>query len=186
MNIAKRAFLPLCILSVIGTIAIAVIGGISILPIQPARAQSSGGSGSFTTPLSVNQSQVGGTAVVLDPCQANVKTFGTFSGTASAQIIAGVSAKKVYICSWNDQSVTAQNIAVVEGTGSVCATGIATMPGLSGGTTAATGWNAGANGGRTFGVGGFSIAGAGTNADNVCVLLTNAVQTNIGFSFVTQ
>lgn len=125
------------------------------------------------------------TTFYVDPCQRGVKTYGSFSGTANTQLIAGTSAKKIYFCSWNDQNGgTATNYAIVEGTGSVCGTGTAAFPGLSGGTTAATGWNVGANGGRTMGNGAAAIAGAATNADNVCVLVSAANQLNIGYSYV--
>jgi hypothetical protein len=134
-----------------------------------------------------NLAQIGGTGVVANPCQTAIPTFGSNSITSSTQIISGTSAKHTYICSWNDMSASAENYAVVEGTGSVCATSTATVAGLSGGTTAAGGWNVAANGGRTFGNGGYAIAeAANATADNVCVLLSGSTQVNIGYSYVQQ
>lgn len=148
----------------------------------------------LTTPLNValaaNQStniaQIGGTAVVADPCAANAKVYFSSQFTANTQIIAGTSAKKVYFCSFIVVVGVATNVAVVEGTGSTCATGTATFPGLSGGTTAATGWPLGGSGGLTYGNGGAAVAGEATNADNVCVLVSAANQTNVSGSYVVQ
>lgn len=98
-----------------------------------------------------------------------------FSLTASGQIITGVASKQTYICSINLVTATAQNIALVEGTGSTCATGIA---GMAGGTTAATGWNFAANGGLTHGSGLGAVLRSATLADNVCLLLSSTGQTS--------
>lgn len=89
------------------------------------------------------------------------------SQTSGTQIVTGVSAKKTYICSINLVTATAQNIALVGGTGTVCAT---TTHAIAGGTTAATGWNLPANGGLAQGSGVGVIMQAGTAADNVCIL----------------
>lgn len=135
---------------------------------------------------SVNVNQKAGSALVADPCETQAKVYDSFSGTVNTQLITGTSAKKIYFCSFSILVGAATNVAVVEGTGTVCATGIAKFPGLSGGTTAAGGWNFAANGGLTFGNGGSSIAAETTNADNVCVLVSAANQTNISYSYVVQ
>lgn len=137
---------------------------------------------------SVNVNQKAGSTLVADPCETQAKITDSFSGTANTQLIAGTSAKKIYFCSFSVLVGAATNIAIVEGTGSVCATGVAKFPGLSGGTTAATGWNFTSTngGGFAMGNGGSSIAAEGTNADNVCVLVSAANQTNIGYSYVVQ
>jgi len=135
----------------------------------------------------INQSQLGGAAVYADPCLTNTPTWGTFSLTGNTKIITGTSAKKVYFCSWNDQNGgTAQNYAVVEGTGSTCGTSTAAFPGLSGGTTAAGGWNVAANGGRVIAEGGHAFAQEATNADDVCIFISGSTQLSGGFSYVVQ
>jgi hypothetical protein len=112
----------------------------------------------------------------LDPCKRGAKTRFTVNLTASGQIITGTSAKKTYICDLDITTATAQNIALVEGTGSTCATGIA---GMAGGTTAATGWQFAANGGLTKGNGDGGVFSADSaNADNVCLLLSGTGQTS--------
>jgi hypothetical protein len=95
------------------------------------------------------------------------------SQTAGAQIITGTSAKKTYICAINLVTATAQNIALVGGTGTVCAT---STHAIAGGTTAATGWNLAANGGLAQGSGVGVIAQAATAADNVCILQSGSGQ----------
>ncbi|MBZ5540693.1 MAG: hypothetical protein LAN61_09265 [Acidobacteriia bacterium] len=93
--------------------------------------------------------------------------------TANTQIITGAASKQTYVCSINLVAGAATNVAVVEGTGTTCATGIA---GMAGGTTAATGWNFAANGGLTQGNGVGAIMRTATAADNVCILVSAANQ----------
>lgn len=99
----------------------------------------------------------------------------TISLTANTQIITGTSGRHVYICSINLVVAAATNVAIVSGTGSTCATGIA---GMAGGTTAATGWNFAANGGLSQGSGIGWIMRTGATGDNVCVLVSAANQTS--------
>lgn len=132
----------------------------------------------------VNVTKVGGSAVVNDPCASQARTAYVISLTASTQIIAGTTGKQTYIC-WIQFSLSAlaDNIALVEGTGSVCGTGTA---GMAGGTTAATGWNLLANGSVTGGgrtAWGFKTA---TLADNVCLLVSSAAQISGVIEYVQQ
>lgn len=122
-----------------------------------------------------------------DPCTQATKLGATINVTGSAQIITGTSAKKTYICAIDVVTATAQNIALVEGTGSVCATNIF---GLAGGTTAATGWNFSANSGIGRGAGSGTVysPSADTNgtAANICLLLSGSGQTSGQISYVQQ
>jgi hypothetical protein len=93
--------------------------------------------------------------------------------TANTQIISGASGKQTYVCSINLISGAANNVALVEGTGTTCGLGTA---GLAGGTTAATGWNFAANGGLTLGNGLGMIARTATAADNVCLFVSDSAQ----------
>src|SRR5215831_19354899 len=77
-----------------------------------------------------------------DPCSINMRSVVPINLTASGQIAAGVANKYTYICSVHLVTATAQNIALVEGTGSTCGTSTA---GMAGGATAATGWNLAVN-----------------------------------------
>ncbi len=126
-----------------------------------------------------------GNKFVGDPCQLNAKSYFSDSITASTQEITGTTSKHTYICSLNVLSASAENVAIVEGTGTTCGTSVAKVVGLSGGTTAATGWNLAANGGLTFGNGASSIGeAANATGDNVCFLLSGSTQVNIGGSYV--
>lgn len=125
--------------------------------------------------------------VTTDPCSLLIKNGAPINLTASGQIITGTSGKKTYICSINLVSATAQNVALVEGTGTTCATNIY---GLAGGTTAATGWNLLANSGLTEGAGiGTVVSPSGdTNATaaNVCLLSSSTGQISGHITYVQQ
>lgn len=123
---------------------------------------------------SVNVNQWAGTAIAIDPCFVLAKTVTPISLTANTQIITGTSAKQTHICAINIGPIgTATNVALVEGTGTVCATGIA---GMAGGTTAANGWNIAANSGIVHGAGLGTVYKTATTADNVCLLVSAANQ----------
>jgi hypothetical protein len=144
--------------------------------------QVAGAATSATNPLYIRETD-GTNPVILDPCRTQANIFKPISQTASAQLVTGTSAKKIYICSINLVTAAANNVAMVEGTGTVCATGIA---GMAGGTTAATGWNFSANGGLTQGNGMGSIMAEATNADNLCLLQSAAVQLSGVIGYVVQ
>src|SRR5215472_12751218 len=119
----------------------------------------------------VNISQRGGSAAALDPCETNAKSFVKISLTTNTQVITGASSKQTYFCSANFVAAGAVNVAVVEGTGSTCGTG--TLGTISGGATAATGWNFGANGGIVLAPGNASIGvtATGGGGANICVFV---------------
>lgn len=96
-----------------------------------------------------------------------------FSLTANTQIITGAASKQTYVCSINLVVGAADNVALVEGTGTTCATGTA---GMAGGATAATGWNFAANGGLASGTGVGAIMRTATAADNTCLLVSGTAQ----------
>ena len=113
-----------------------------------------------------------------DPCIASGPPLtATFAISASTQIItAGGSSKKTYICSIDIQmNGGANTVALVEGTGSVCATNIY---GLAGGTTAANGWSFAANSGLVKGNGTGTVynpnADSNAGTANTCLLVGSA------------
>lgn len=132
---------------------------------------------------SVNINQVGGTAVVADPCQAIAKTNVAVSQATSTQIITGTSSKKTYICSIMLVAGAAENIAVTAGTGSVCATGASA---IIGSTTVANGLVLAANGGFSHGSGVATVASGTVNADNVCILQSGSVRVSGVITYVQQ
>ena len=78
----------------------------------------------------------------------------------------------------------ADNVAVVEATtGTSCGTVTA---GIYGGTTAAAGFNFGANGGISLGNGGYSVGKTATNNNDICLITSAATQLTGGILWVTQ
>ena len=123
--------------------------------------------------------------LVVDPCKAQTKLYVSINQTGNTQLVTGTASKKIYICSIHVVVAVATNAALVEGTGSVCATGTAGVSGF-GGPTAATGWNFAANGGIALGNGDAAMGAEGTNADNLCLFNSGAGQVSGGISYVVQ
>ena len=117
-----------------------------------------------------------------DPCAQAPKIKVAINQTTGTKLISGVAGSKVYICHFHLVTASAQNIALVEGTGTVCATGTA---GVAGGTTAATGWNFAANGGLVLGTGGNSVLQAdAASGDDICLLQSGAGQVSGSISYI--
>ncbi len=127
----------------------------------------------------------GTNTLVIDPCRGQTKVYVSINQTANAQLAAGTASKKIYICSMHVVVAAATNVALVEGTGSVCATGTAGVSGF-GGATAATGWNFAANGGIVLGNGDVAVGAEGTSGDNLCLYNSAAGQVSGGISYVVQ
>jgi len=121
----------------------------------------------------------------LDPCKAQTKFYASISQTANTQLVAGTASKKLFVCSIHVVAAVAANVAVVEGTGSVCGTSTTGVSGF-GGATAATGWNFAANGGIALGTGDSSLGAQGTSGDNLCVFNSGSGQVSGGISYVVQ
>lgn len=112
-----------------------------------------------------------------DPCAAGFTPVGlpaTVSIATSTTVITGTTGQHVYICGINLGPMgTATNIALVSGTGTLCATSIA---GLAGGTTAANGWNFAANGGINQGYAHEYVYRTSATGQNICLILSAANQ----------
>jgi hypothetical protein len=116
-----------------------------------------------------------------DPCASGTKLYVAINQTTSTQLLTGTASNRTYVCAINVVTATAQNIALVNGTGAVCATGTA---GMMGGTTAATGWNFAANGGIVAGAGTGAVAKSTADAANVCLLQSSTGQVSGTISYV--
>jgi hypothetical protein len=127
----------------------------------------------------------GTNSLVVDPCKAHAKSYASISQTANTQLVAGTASKKIYVCSIHMVAAAATNVAVVEGTGTVCGTGSAGVGGF-GGATAATGWNFAANGGIALGNGDSSLGAEGASGDNLCIFNSGSGQVSGGISYVVQ
>jgi len=121
----------------------------------------------------------------LDPCKSQTKLYASINQTANTQLVAGTASKKIFVCSIHVVAAAATNVAVVEGTGSVCATGTAGVSGF-GGATVATGWNFAANGGIALGNGDSSLGAEGTSGDNLCIFNSGSGQVSGGISYVVE
>jgi hypothetical protein len=127
----------------------------------------------------------GNNFLAIDPCAAQAKSFASISQTGNTQLVAGSVSKKIYVCSIHVVAAAATNVAVVEGTGSVCGTGTSGVSGF-GGATAATGWNFSANGGIALGNGDSSVGAEANSGDNLCVFNSGSGQISGGISYVVQ
>lgn len=126
----------------------------------------------LTLPL-VAQVQVPRGGLPADPCTDNVDASIMVNQTAGTQLITGSTDARIFLCQVTLVSATAQNIALVYGTGTVCATGTG---GLMGGPTAATGFNLAANDRVTIGTGIAAVAWTTAAAQNVCLLQSGSGQ----------
>jgi hypothetical protein len=110
--------------------------------------------------LFVTSSSTAGAAAGQNVCTS----VASINQATSTTVVTGVAGQRVYICAVFLLSATAQSVSVVEGTGTVCATGIT---GLIGGTTASV--SLAANGG-------FAMTAASpwlrlqTVANDLCIL----------------
>lgn len=118
-----------------------------------------------------------------DPCSINLRVSVPINLAASGQLITGATAKQTYICAIEFVTGAAQNIALVEGTGSVCGTNTA---GMAGGATAATGWNLAINQAVWLDTPNAWTIATATAADNVCLLLSGVGQTSGFIQYVQQ
>jgi len=116
--------------------------------------------------------------LVLSPASAQYNPQAVFqtcpnttaiSQAAGAQLITGVAGQRTYICGLFVLAADAENVSLVGGTGTVCATGIYA---IIGGSTAANGPNLLAGGSFTLWSHVVTIAppSAAATGDNVCLL----------------
>jgi len=112
---------------------------------------------------------------IYDPCEivAHVTTPISISSAATSVIVAGTSSKRTYICSMMLFSAGTTNVGIVQGSGTTC--GTSTL-GLIGGATSGTGPNLTAQAGFVAGNGNFAIAGTTVNANDICLINSQAIQ----------
>lgn len=152
--------------------AIATMGNGATGAAPPVNAQLQGGLGSGAT---------SGLMIAPTVCDQWV----AINGTASADLVTGVSGRRIYICSGNIQmNGGANTISFVGGTGTVCATSIEAVPGFDGATSAANGYSFAANSGMTWaGANGAAFARTTTTGENLCILIGSATRVVGGFSY---
>lgn len=162
-------------------------GGSSVTIAGPFGATTASGGLPIAFPtdqsLAITGTVTANTSQVFDACQLNAKTTVPISQTANAKVISAASAKKNYICSIAFNGSDAENISIVEGTGTVCASSPAA---ILGGTTAAAGMNFAAGGGVSIGAGtGVVMNSVGTNVD-VCIYQSGSGRVSGVLTYVQQ
>jgi hypothetical protein len=130
----------------------------------------------------VTSGPFGQTITVVDACQALVKTSVAVSQAANARLITAVAGKKTYVCSVNVTAADAENVSLVEGTGSTCGTGTAAV---IGGATAANGPNLIAGGAVALGSGGYTVANTVGSTD-VCLFQSGSGRVAGVLTYVQQ
>jgi hypothetical protein len=123
-----------------------------------------------------------------DPCMFQAKTNVPIStATGTVALVAGVSAKKVYVCSLSLVTTTAVSVSLSEGSGATCGTSAqAGVIGVSTAGTAANGLPLAANGGLTLGNGGGTIAATATAANYLCLFQSGTAQIAGNITYVQQ
>jgi hypothetical protein len=149
------------------------VGGTAIVTGGVAGTQGVGGTTANGSAVGGNPFQIAGNASGNVTRAIFCDNWTKINQTAGAQLITGAATKQTYVCNLFIYSATAQNAALVEGTGTVCATGIL---GLMGGSTAATGQNLAANQGFVLPASTVPWAKTVTAADNVCLLQSGTGQ----------
>lgn len=140
--------------------------------------------GTFPDNEPFNQNQRGGTAVVAGRCEREEPIYLAINQTGNTQLATGTASERIYICSLHVNTATAQNVALVSGTGSTCGTSTAGLEGF-GGATAGTGWNFAANGGIVLPATTQAYGRTDTNQDNLCLFQSGAGQVSGGLTYVS-
>ena len=197
---ARKKWWPFGILAIAGTLGL-LRGGIALAServlqdtvkghrvkpvlLEPVRLAAAVPQGQFATGQGIKITD-GTNFFVVDPCKGQPKFYASINQTANTQLVSGTVSKKIYVCSIHVVTAAAADVAVVEGTGSVCGMGTAGVSGF-GGATAATGWNFVANGGIALGNGDSSVGAEGTSGDSLCVFNSGSGQVSGGLSYVVQ
>lgn len=126
----------------------------------------------------------GAVAQLIDPCSYLAKSFQAVNTNAATtiEINEAVASAHYHVCSVNLVTAAANNVTIAEDDTQDCASPSA---GVTGGTTAATGWNFGANGGIAIGNGASSIARTTTVNRRLCVLTSAATQISGSIGYVS-
>jgi hypothetical protein len=135
-----------------------------------------------SSPVVLAQNQL-----MADPCTYAAKTNVAINGTANVQLVAAsVSGQKIYVCSALLVANALVAVSIVEGTGSVCATGPAAVIGSSTAVAATNGLQLAANSGLSLGSGNATVAATATTNTALCLLVSSAVQVAGNITYVQR
>lgn len=131
-----------------------------------------------------DQSSIGGTTIVADPCLTSAKSYTSINLAAATAIViaTGTTGKLVYVCDFDVSNGGAANLGIIEGTGGTCSGG--TTAGVVGGTTAATGLQFAANSGLAKGNGAAAVWATHNTGNNICLVPSTTAQISGHMSFV--
>lgn len=118
---------------------------------------------------------MGGVPICDTQAVVNISTITT------TLIVTGVSGRHVRVCGFSLVTALANNVAFLSGTGATCGVGTA---GMSGGTTAASGYNLAANGGIAHGGGVGTVLKTVATGDSVCIITSATTQLSGQLSYV--
>ena len=124
------------------------------------------------------------TAITADPCGGAKTDVAIATSSGNVQLVAGVSAKKVYICSFSVVGATAAVVNIIEGTGAACTT--SNEAAIIGSTTAASGMSFAANSGISYGSGSGTIGLTATAANGICLLQSGTAALAGNITYVQQ
>ncbi len=150
--------------------------GTASVTVQSAQYGGSSGGGGGSVSGTVKIEGTDGSTIIgsPDPCITGTKSYIPINLTASGQLSAGTGGKKWYFCGvFIEPTFAATNIAIVTGTGTLCASGCSAP--LGGGTTAATGYSLDIHNGTNMGTGGYSFAAGTVTGDNLYLLSSSGV-----------
>lgn len=187
--------LPLCIFFLFASVSFAVAQGIApglvsidqttpgttngVVVNSSALPTGAASSANQTAPLpaqgnlTTNVGNVGQTNG--DPCSVIAHSFTpiNIATNANTKIVSGTASKKTYLCHLFLFGAGANNVGIVEGSGTNCGS---SALGLIGGNTAAAGVNLAANQGFESGTGTNAIAATTVNANDVCLITSTSAQ----------
>jgi hypothetical protein len=109
-----------------------------------------------------------------DPCATGTKVVAFINQTSSEQVITGTASNRTYICFFALTTAADEDVALVSGTGSVCATSTGSLG--VGEAAAADGYQFVDSRGIVEGNGSAWIMKSDTDADNICLLQTGSAK----------
>jgi hypothetical protein len=133
----------------------------------------------------INITRVSGETVVVAACENEEVTYTNINQTTGTQLLTGTSSERLYVCSIHLVVDAAQDVALVAGTGTVCATSTVAVSGM-GGPAAATGWNFAINSGIVLANTGKAWGKTTVDADNVCLFQSGSAQISGGITTVSR
>lgn len=145
--------------------------------------QNSSSVGQTLAPIGVGSYAATTILPIGDPCQTTAKTTTPIGYTGNSLLISATASKKTYICHIAFVNASAETIALIEGTGTLCATGSVAIVGAS---PVANSMSFAANGGLSIGSGTASVAAASGTNTNVCFIKSGSGVSSGVVSYVQQ